>query len=221
MADRFSVHNKDGFTLVELLIVTAIFGVFASAMFGLYRSQNDAYAIQNQVVDMQQSLRGTMGLITRELRMAGFDPRGTAGATIRIARGDYIYFTKDVNDTTDLDNDLNKNEPDGELNDSNEHVAFGLTTDFQVCHHSGPNANHGDPFHNTNHERITENASQLTFTYFDENGNQINPDPLTLEVANPAAIRRVTIQIQASTSFKGQARNRTLSATVYCRNMGL
>ncbi len=219
MVNRETVFNKEGFTLVEVLIVTAIFAVFASAMFGLYRSQNDAYAIQNQVVDMQQSLRGTMGLITKELRMAGFDPSGKAGATIETAREDSIYFTKDVKDPDDVDNDLNENEADGKLDGYNEHVAFCLSNG-QICHHSGTDASHGS-FAAHKHESITLNASQLTFTYFDENGNQINPDPVTLEVANPQDIRSVEIQIQAATSFKGQTHNRTLTATVFCRNMGL
>jgi prepilin-type N-terminal cleavage/methylation domain-containing protein len=63
--------NK-GFTLVELLIVTALMGLVAMAIFTLYRTTSRTAATSDEVIEVQQNLRIAMDQITRDLRMAGF-----------------------------------------------------------------------------------------------------------------------------------------------------
>ena len=64
--------NKKGMTLVELLIVLVVCSILIAAMFRSFINQQKSYAIQDQVVEMQQGLRGAIDRMTREIRMAGY-----------------------------------------------------------------------------------------------------------------------------------------------------
>ena len=64
--------NKKGMTLVELLIVLVVCSILMAAMFGSFIHQQKSYAVQDQVIDMQQGLRAAIDRMTREIRMAGY-----------------------------------------------------------------------------------------------------------------------------------------------------
>ena len=64
--------GEAGFTLVELLIAVALTGVVSLAVFQLFSTQERAFSIQDQVGEMQQNVRVTMEMITRDARMAGY-----------------------------------------------------------------------------------------------------------------------------------------------------
>ena len=70
--------NNEGFTLVEILIAMSITVVVMGSIFYAFKSQQDSYVVQSQVTTMQQSLRGSMYMLTRDAQMAGyytnFDP---------------------------------------------------------------------------------------------------------------------------------------------------
>ena len=69
-----------GFTLLELTIAIAIFGIASAAIYATYQHQQDSYLIQEQVADMQQNLRAGIYFLTRGIKMAGYDPTEKAGA---------------------------------------------------------------------------------------------------------------------------------------------
>ena len=62
-------HN--GFTLVELLVVTAIIGIVIGSVYSLYLTQLKSAYQQDEALDVQQNLRLAMDAITKDLRMAG------------------------------------------------------------------------------------------------------------------------------------------------------
>ncbi|MBP1739765.1 MAG: hypothetical protein H6Q48_2058 [Deltaproteobacteria bacterium] len=64
--------NKKGMTLVELLIVLAVSSLLMAAIFGSFIHQQKSYAVQDQVIDLQQGLRAAVDRMTREIRMAGY-----------------------------------------------------------------------------------------------------------------------------------------------------
>jgi len=68
------INESTGFTLPELLIAMAVFALIMAAVFGLYKTHQDTYIVQDQVVEMQQSIRAALQLMTRDIRMAGYDP---------------------------------------------------------------------------------------------------------------------------------------------------
>jgi len=64
--------NKQGFTLVELMVALAISLVVMGAIFLTFKSQQDSYIIQSQVTTMQQNMRAAMYMLTRDIQMAGY-----------------------------------------------------------------------------------------------------------------------------------------------------
>ena len=90
-------NRRHGFSLVELLVAMAIAGVVMAAVFKIYKTQQDSYLIQEQMAEMQQNGRTAKYIMTREIRMAGYDPTA-AGASFGFvsAYGDSINFTMDI-----------------------------------------------------------------------------------------------------------------------------
>ncbi len=65
-------HNSRGMSLVELLLVMAIFSVVVLAVMSLYIPAVQSTAVQTQVSDMQGNLRLAMNRMTQDLLSAGF-----------------------------------------------------------------------------------------------------------------------------------------------------
>jgi type IV pilus assembly protein PilW len=65
--------NKNGITLIELLIALVICGTVAAGIYQVFIAQSKAYTVQDQVTEIQQSVRSAMEILLRDLRMAGFD----------------------------------------------------------------------------------------------------------------------------------------------------
>ena len=69
----YSLLRKDkGITLIELLVALVISGILIGAIYHTFIGQQKTYTVQDQVVDMQQSVRGSINRMMREIRMAGF-----------------------------------------------------------------------------------------------------------------------------------------------------
>ena len=60
--------------MVELLVAMAIGLVVLSAMYSVFTIQNKTFSKQEQIVEMQQNTRAAMDMMSREIRMAGYDP---------------------------------------------------------------------------------------------------------------------------------------------------
>ncbi len=85
-----------GFSLVELLVAMAISLIVMAAVFKVYVTQQDSYLLQEQVAEMQQNARTAKYIMIREIRMAGYDPTGLAGAGFVSAYNNNIHFTMDI-----------------------------------------------------------------------------------------------------------------------------
>jgi len=59
--------------LIELLVVMVIATITMAGVYRVFISQTRTYAIQDQVMEVQQSVRGAMEILLRDLRMTGFD----------------------------------------------------------------------------------------------------------------------------------------------------
>jgi type IV pilus assembly protein PilW len=62
-----------GITLIELLVGLLICGLVIAGIYRVFVAQSKAYTVQDQVVEVQQSIRSAMEILLRDLRMAGFD----------------------------------------------------------------------------------------------------------------------------------------------------
>lgn len=62
-----------GVTLIELLVVMVIAGMVVAGFYRIFIAQSKAYAVQDQVAEVQQNIRNVMEVLVRDLSMAGFD----------------------------------------------------------------------------------------------------------------------------------------------------
>lgn len=65
--------NSRGVTLLELLVALVICGMVAGGIYQVFIAQGKAYTVQDQVTEVQQSVRSAMEILLRDLRMAGYD----------------------------------------------------------------------------------------------------------------------------------------------------
>ena len=82
----YSRHQR-GLTLTELAVAMAVAGILLAAGYGIFVAQQKTYAVQDQVVQIQQNARVAMNLVARDLRMAGHGrPDGPVAKRARTAR---------------------------------------------------------------------------------------------------------------------------------------
>jgi len=94
--------REDGFSLPELLIVTAIVGMVAAAIFGVYQVSQQIYIRSTSLEDAQLGARSGLDRMATELRLAGAYLSSALGAPAAIdaATADSITFRGDVNADT-------------------------------------------------------------------------------------------------------------------------
>lgn len=68
-----AAFNKKGLTLIELLVAFVISAMIIAAIYNFFIAQNKSYVVQDQVTEVQQGIKGAMEVLTRDLRMAGYD----------------------------------------------------------------------------------------------------------------------------------------------------
>jgi type IV pilus assembly protein PilW len=90
------MEKKNGYTLIELMISIAIFGIVMTGIYQTFHSQQRSYLKQEQVVDLQQNMRAGQYFIARDIKMAGYDPWGNAEATITTANIAQLDFQADL-----------------------------------------------------------------------------------------------------------------------------
>ena len=79
-----STFNKKGITLIELLVALVIAAITLAGVYRVFISQTRTYAKQDQVVEVQQSVRGAMDIMLRDFRMTGFDDDNPASVAAGI-----------------------------------------------------------------------------------------------------------------------------------------
>jgi len=218
--------NQKGFTLVDILVGLAMASVLMVAMVSLFTTMGRSYTTQNVAADVQQVARAGVELMIQEMRMAGFDPSGSAAAAIVSNFDDTSVFDDDHKDmvpdtdathfafTIDADMDgridhCRSDEgtvkcPAKDDNIENELIAYRINNGA-LEKYKGASADWED---------LTENnVSNISFTYYDDSG------AVTTAVD---AIRTVEISmtVQLPAGRRGTL-SRTYSTRVRCRNIGL
>ncbi len=113
-----------GFTLIEILVAMVIAMVVMAAIYSTYQAQQRTYVTQEEVSGMQQNMRAAMYIMTREIRMAGYDPKESGIFGITDVRLYNIDDSQDVNGNSKIEftADLNEN---GFL-DTNERISYSI-----------------------------------------------------------------------------------------------
>ncbi|MDD2542043.1 MAG: prepilin-type N-terminal cleavage/methylation domain-containing protein [Desulfuromonadaceae bacterium] len=68
---RSLLKNKNGFSLVEILVVIAMLGIVMGAVYTLFITHQRTAYTSDETVEVQQNLRIAMDAVTKDLRMAG------------------------------------------------------------------------------------------------------------------------------------------------------
>ena len=196
------IRSQQGFSLIEMLVAMAIGAIVMAAVVNMFINQSKAYAIRNQVTEMQQNARTGIDFLTREITMAGYDPEGTSGANIIAATATAIQFSIDLSRNGAIEADENITYllyDDGEDGD----LDLGRTTDGAT-------------------QLIAENIEDFILEY------RLSDDTITDAPADPSQIRAVQVLLTARTknpdakfTANGGYRNQTLTASIQVRNLGL
>ena len=220
------LSNRSGFTLVELMLAMAISGIIMAAIYSVYIAQQRTYLAQEQIAQMQQNIRAAMDILTREIRMAGYNPNNSAGAGITTASSGLLTFTQDRNS-------------DGDFADSQENLTYSLYIAADGVRKLGrrDNTDASPAF-----QAVAEGFEGLEFRYL----NAANIET----AATPANIRSIQISILARAAqsdrdftntmtyypasnptqnplgskwgpYNDNFRRRLLITSIQCRNLGL
>jgi type IV pilus assembly protein PilW len=190
------IPRNGGFTLTEVLMAMAIGGIVLSSVYSSFTTQQRSYQVTGDVTAVQQNLRAAMCLMEREVRMAGYDPRETAGATFHDVT--QIPLCPDMAFEFSWDGAASGTNPDGTLT-PNEHIYYARNSkDDTLRRQIGAGG----------YQTIAEYITGVTFLCYDQEGN------LT---TTPNDVRSVLIQLSAGQD----SYTRTLESRVGCRNMGL
>ncbi len=196
------IRSQQGFNLIEMLVAMAIGAIVMAAVVNMFVNQSKAYAIRDQVTEMQQNARTGIDFLTREITMAGYDPEGTSGANIIAATANSIQFSMDLSRNGAIEADENVTYllyDDGEDGD----LDLGRTTDGAT-------------------QLIAENIQNLALQYGLSDGTTTNAPP------DPSQVRAVEVSLTTRTknpdakfTANGGYRIQTLTASIQVRNLGL
>jgi len=170
----FSHKTPNGFTLIEMVVALALSLVTVSAVYSLYLKELRAQYIREDRLEMQQQARVVMDVISRELLMAGYDPRRVNDDVD--LNNDFLGITYDP-DRLMIKADLNGN---GLIADPNESISYVF--DFKT-HTLRRNTGGGN-------QPFGENLESFLVEYFDEGGNP---------TIDSARIQQVKITVTART----------------------
>ena len=199
--------REHGFTLVDILVGLAMASIVMAAIISLFTSVGRSYTIQNVAADVQQVTRAGVEHMTQNIRMAGLDPLGTAGAEIKEFAADKIRFTLDRCDLT-VGGPEGCGSPDGDTDDKFENVTYQWDPTERKLKQT-LYAGTGSVYTET----LVENVSNLNFTYLDKDDGA---------PSSAADIRTVIITMTVEDpAGRGGIMRRTYSARVRCRNLGL
>lgn len=198
--------RQTGFTLVDILVGLAMASVVMVAIISLFTAVGRSYTIQNVAADVQQVTRAGIEYMAQNIRMAGLDPFGGAGAEIKEFKADKIHFSLDRCDipigTTGC------GFPDGDVDDKFEAVTYqwdSVKSELNQILYEGTASE--------KKETLIGNVRNLQFTYLDEDNNP---------TATAADIRTVVITMTVTDpAGRGGTLSRTYSTRVRCRNLGL
>lgn len=105
----FEFIGSCGYTIVELLVVLAIAAIATTAIYKFFPANQKISMVQDQIAEMQQQLRASMAVMSREVKMAGYDPRKACDNVFSKAEAGQISFTLDSDSDGDCTDDPNDN----------------------------------------------------------------------------------------------------------------
>jgi prepilin-type N-terminal cleavage/methylation domain-containing protein len=212
------IHNTlksshSGFSVVELLIAMVIAGISLGAIYSVFASVQKTSTSNEVNARVMQSLRTCIGFMESDIRMAGLDRFGTAGAGIEVATATNLRLTADRSgpggimdgtiNTADLTDDLQEQDL--------ERITYSYDAAgkrLRQCLSEGTT----DAW-----ETVAENVDNFGFRYFDANNNLI-----AFPILDNTLIRfvEVSITVQQPAGMAIPV-SRTITKRIFCRNLAM
>lgn len=191
--------NNNGFTLLGLMIALAISSMVMAGVYAIYFAQTNAKKNQDMMMDMMQNLRAGLYYMERDIRVAGYDPDGDAGAGITTANLSDIQFSLDSTN-------------DGDITDTGEQIRYMLSNDANgdgIADAAGGTLQ----YQNTGGgglQTLVNNIQALQFYYFNAAGARLDDDGNGNVTTNIGNIATVQIAMVARTQgIKSNLNNTT------------
>jgi type IV pilus assembly protein PilW len=175
------------------MLAMGIMLIVLTAIISLFTSLNRMYTTQGVAAGVQQVTRAGIDIMTRNIRMAGFDPLDTKTVGIVEAADSNIRFTYD----TDEDGTI--------ATDGDEDISYLLNADNQLIQQKNGKS--------ASNQSLVDHVSDLTFRYLDADD---------METSDPDAIRTVEVSLTVEEpAGRDKVVSRTYSTRVICRNLSL
>ena len=184
--------------------------VVALAIYSVFSITSKNFTTQNVAASAQQSLRAAIGLMARDIRVAGLDPIDTDNFGFEYASGTKIRFTADSIDSGS-----------GEFNGTVDETNFEqITYEFQGNQimqtlYEGTASQNPAP--------LISNIDNVRFDYFDADNNDLidyglSPPQVPADALGNIRTVEILITIREPAGRDGSV-SRTLTRRVECRNM--
>lgn len=227
-------RTQTGFTLIELLVTMTISSVLLAAVYQIFHAQQRSHTVQSSTAEMQQGIRASMQLLSRELRSAGYNPTHdiTAGFVTSLPEPNNTFVVDYATDrhivafTTD-DNGNGVIEANEQ-----EQMSYRLNTTTKTLERFKA----ADGLSGGQWEPVVNNVDALHMLYFDADGAQTS-DPAeirTIEIAllvraskpdfhyvNQTVYRNMQGQVLCSACLGDHYHRSLLTTTIQVRNAGL
>ena len=219
MVDKHFLKNTRGFTLAEMIIALGIMSIVLVAIYGVSAAASRSSTKNEVAAEVMQNLRTSMDFMEQDIRMAGLDRFGLAGAgivrqdtPIPMPSATHLYFTADrnMNDAiNNYDNSDGITEAGGDL-DRITYYYDAANKQLRQCL--------SDDTTDLLCETVAENVENFQFSYLDANNAQI-PFPIDTDVKlSDIRTVQVSMTIRKVASAYGPV-SRTLTKQIVCRNL--
>ena len=151
-----TVSASRGFSVIELVVALAVMLVVMSGVIGLFAVLNRTYTTQNVAAAVQQVTRAGINIMTRNIRMAGFNPLDIDTIGIIEATPHKIRFGLDWDGNGQIEADAVRKED----------IAYLLNSKQQLIQQYNGN--------NASNRSLVDNVSDLKFKYLDVDGLETN-----------------------------------------------
>ena len=190
---------------MELLIAMTIGLIILAALSSTFLMQRKIYDVQEQIVEMVQTARAAMDMMTMETRMAGYDPAGAMQSSDP-EDAKFVGIPYDAN-KLQIYADLNGDE---KTDGSHEYIKYTMDSDypFEIRRDTGGGR-----------QEFALNIQSFTFDYLEADGvTKVTKS----EDSNKIRQIKITITVRSAKpdSDYGGYRTHTLTSFITPRNLG-